>query len=178
MASLFADLAPEARQALADGVQWSSLSAGETLFTQGDPGDSAYLLVSGRLLVSSEQTDGSSQVVGEVGPGELVGEYALIMDRARSATVLAKKDADLVVWSGSPLSILSRCEQTWIDGRKYFDRADDQQQRLKAQQMRAVLIQKILNSGETMLAPGEAKTPESELWPRDDIFCDHGHHQL
>jgi predicted acylesterase/phospholipase RssA/CRP-like cAMP-binding protein len=95
MASLFADLEPEARQALADGVQWSSLSAGETLFTQGDPGDSAYLLVSGRLLVSSEQTDGSSQVVGEVGPGELVGEYALIMDRARSATVLAKKDADL-----------------------------------------------------------------------------------
>ncbi|HIN94796.1 MAG TPA: amidohydrolase [Planctomycetes bacterium] len=88
-----------------------------------------------------------------------------------------KKDADLVVWSGSPLSILSRCEQTWIDGRKYFDRAADQQQRLKAQQMRAVLIQKILNSGETMLAPGEAKTPESELWPRDDIFCDHGHHQ-
>jgi N-acetylglucosamine-6-phosphate deacetylase len=87
----------------------------------------------------------------------------------------AKKDADLVVWSGSPLSILSRCEQTWIDGQKYFDRTDDQQQRLKAQQMRAVLIQKILNSGETMLAPGEGKTPDSELWPRDDIFCDHGH---
>jgi len=88
----------------------------------------------------------------------------------------AKKDADLVVWSGSPLSILSRCEQTWIDGRKYFDRTEDQQQRLQLQQMRAVLIQKILNSGETMLAPGEGKTPESELWPRDDIFCDHGHH--
>ncbi len=31
------------------------------------------------------------------------------------------KHADLVVWSGRPLSTLSRCEQTWIDGRLYFD---------------------------------------------------------
>jgi N-acetylglucosamine-6-phosphate deacetylase len=28
------------------------------------------------------------------------------------------KQADLVVWSGSPLSTLARCEQTWIDGRR------------------------------------------------------------
>ncbi|MFM9063682.1 MAG: amidohydrolase, partial [Pirellula sp.] len=27
------------------------------------------------------------------------------------------KDADFVLWSGSPLSVRSRCEQTWIDGR-------------------------------------------------------------
>ena len=86
-----------------------------------------------------------------------------------------KKDADLVVWSGSPLSIFSRCEQTWIDGRKYFDRTADLQQRRKSLQMRSVLIQKILNSGETMLAPGEGKIPDSELWPREDIFCAHGH---
>ena len=35
------------------------------------------------------------------------------------------KDADFVVWSGHPLSTYSLCEQTWIDGRKYFDRRDD-----------------------------------------------------
>ncbi|MFP6618540.1 MAG: amidohydrolase, partial [Pirellulaceae bacterium] len=90
-------------------------------------------------------------------------------------SIEVKKDADIVVWSGSPLSILSRCEQTWIDGRKYFDRTADQQQRIESRQMRSVLIQKILASGETMLAPGENKKPESELWPREDIFCEHGH---
>jgi hypothetical protein len=39
-------------------------------------------------------------------------------------SIEAGKDADIVVWSGSPMSTLSRCEQTWIDGRRYFDRDD------------------------------------------------------
>jgi imidazolonepropionase-like amidohydrolase len=35
------------------------------------------------------------------------------------------KDADFAIWSGEPLSPYSVCEQTWIEGRKYFDRAAD-----------------------------------------------------
>ena len=35
------------------------------------------------------------------------------------------KDADLVVWSGDPLSSLSVCEQTFVDGTLYFDRQAD-----------------------------------------------------
>ncbi len=35
------------------------------------------------------------------------------------------KDADFAIWSGSPLSPYSACEQTWIEGRKYFDRQAD-----------------------------------------------------
>jgi N-acetylglucosamine-6-phosphate deacetylase len=35
------------------------------------------------------------------------------------------KDADFAIWSGSPLSPYSVCEQTWIEGKKYFDRAED-----------------------------------------------------
>ena len=54
------------------------------------------------------------------------------------------KHADLVIWSGPPLSNRSVCEQTWIDGRKYFDRRDDQAMRTEMNQRRAVLVQKIL----------------------------------
>ncbi len=35
------------------------------------------------------------------------------------------KDADFVVWNGNPLSPYSLAEQTWIDGRRYFDRDED-----------------------------------------------------
>ena len=35
------------------------------------------------------------------------------------------KDADFSIWNGSPLSPYAACEQTWIEGRKYFDRAAD-----------------------------------------------------
>ncbi len=34
------------------------------------------------------------------------------------------KDADLVVLSGDPLSVYTRVEQTWVEGRKVFDFAD------------------------------------------------------
>jgi N-acetylglucosamine-6-phosphate deacetylase len=74
--------------------------------------------------------------------------------------------------------VFSRCEQTWIEGRRYFDRQQDIRSRQQRDQRRAALIQKILLSGEAMLAPGERSTAEEDLWPREDIFCqhhDHGH---
>jgi len=55
------------------------------------------------------------------------------------------KDADFVVWSGHPLSTYSKCEQTWIDGRKYFDVDRDAQMRTHIAAERARLIQKVLN---------------------------------
>ena len=33
------------------------------------------------------------------------------------------KDADFVLWSGHPLSTQSICEQTWIEGKQYYDRS-------------------------------------------------------
>lgn len=86
------------------------------------------------------------------------------------------KHADLVIWSGSPLSNFSRCEQTWIDGRKYFDLNDDRKARAEEAKIRNALIQKILDSDEEMESDDEKKKEDSELWPRDDIFCHrHGH---
>ncbi len=82
------------------------------------------------------------------------------------------KDADLVVWSGSPLSAFSRCEQTWIDGRKYFDRQEDIERRKQTVEMRAALVQRVLNSGAAMAGVGE-KPAGDTLWPRHDIFCHH-----
>lgn len=53
------------------------------------------------------------------------------------------KDADFVIWSGNPISTYSRCEQTWVDGRKYFDLQEDAQLRQQIQKERSALIQKI-----------------------------------
>jgi imidazolonepropionase-like amidohydrolase len=55
------------------------------------------------------------------------------------------KDADLAIWNASPLSSYARCEQTWIDGRKYFDREQDLARRAEAQRMKAALVQRVLN---------------------------------
>lgn len=57
----------------------------------------------------------------------------------------AAKDADFVVWSGHPLSTYSRCEQTWIEGTKYFDLEDDRVLQEKVMNERNALIQKLLD---------------------------------
>ncbi|HJT33483.1 MAG TPA: amidohydrolase family protein [Pirellulales bacterium] len=82
------------------------------------------------------------------------------------------KDADLAVWSTSPLSSYACCEQTWIDGRKYFDRQDDLRRRGETAKMRAALVQRVLASGEETAGPDD---DQKERYPREDEFCPHGH---
>lgn len=84
------------------------------------------------------------------------------------------KHADVVVWSGPPLSPQSRCEQTWVDGRRLFDRAEDAQLRAEMRHKKNVLVQKVLASGEAMRKPDDVRVAESQQWPRCDEFC-HGH---
>jgi len=50
------------------------------------------------------------------------------------------KDADFSIWNGTPLSPFSACEQTWIEGRKYFDRAADLAGREALEAERTALI--------------------------------------
>ncbi|MHA2620260.1 MAG: amidohydrolase family protein [bacterium JZ-2024 1] len=69
-----------------------------------------------------------------------------IADRVGSLEI--GKDADFVVWSGNPLSVYSVCEQTWIDGRKYFDREEDARLAQFVKSERARLIQKALETRE------------------------------
>jgi len=56
------------------------------------------------------------------------------------------KDADLAIWNGNPLSTYTKCIQTWVDGRKYFDIDEDRQLREQIQKERATLIQKVIAS--------------------------------
>jgi N-acetylglucosamine-6-phosphate deacetylase len=56
------------------------------------------------------------------------------------------KDADFVIWSGDPLSMLTKCEQTWIEGVPYFTLERDAELRATAAAERQRLIQKILTA--------------------------------
>ncbi len=81
------------------------------------------------------------------------------------------KDADFVIWSGSPLSTYSICEQTWIDGRKYFDRDEDRKMNEEVRKERATLIQKMLAEKKP---EGGVKKPEMPRRPREGANGDDG----
>jgi len=70
--------------------------AGSVLFSEGDPGDRAYLIESGILEIST-CSQGERFVLQMLGPGEIVGEMAIIDDAPRSATVVVAADAKLRV---------------------------------------------------------------------------------
>ncbi len=92
---------------------------------------------------------------------------------ARVGSIEVGKDADLVLWTGDPLSVYSRVEKTWIDGRLMWSRDDDLAAQKRNDEMRRTLIQKILTSGETPGRPDEMPKREGERWPRVDVFCVH-----
>lgn len=73
------------------------IAGGEWLFHQGDDGDSLYLLIRGRLQVLIEaEGDNQHHLLGEVLPGESVGEVALLTGESRSAGIRAIRDSLLV----------------------------------------------------------------------------------
>lgn len=69
------------------------------------------------------------------------------------------KDADFVIWSGSPLSTYTQAEQTWIDGRRYFSLAEDALMRGELAAARAALIQKALRARLAALQAGNRNCP-------------------
>lgn len=96
----------------------------------------------------------------------------------RVGSIAVGKDADLVVWNGPPLSTTSRCEQTWIDGRRYFDLETDQQMRKRDEATRAQLIQLIRTSdqpdqesGKSDSVKAKEERDEADRWLRFDEFC-------
>ena len=56
------------------------------------------------------------------------------------------KDADFVIWNGHPLSAFTTADQTWIEGRKYFDREKDQELQQQVVNERALIIQQIIDN--------------------------------
>jgi hypothetical protein len=88
-----------------------------------------------------------------------------IDDRVGSLEV--GKDADLVVWDDHPLSMYAQVQQTFIDGCRYFDVAEDQAKRAWMKSERARLMEAMQSPDH---ASGEKRQPAERIRP--DYHCD------
>ena len=66
------------------------------------------------------------------------------------------KDGDFVIWNGDPLSAETVAQETWIEGKKYFDRAVDLARRPALEKERADLVAK----AKAMLPPASGERGE------------------
>ena len=96
LTGLFGELDVACVQALQAQLEWQHLASGEVLFRQDDPGDALYVVVQGRLRVVQVDDGSGERVLRELGPGDTVGEMALLADEVRSATVYAVRASNVV----------------------------------------------------------------------------------
>ena len=94
--ALFKLLDDEDRQALAQVIDMHPLEEGQILFRAGDPGDSLYVVKSGRIELFIKDTTGQKIVLSTAESGDLFGELALLDTGPRTATALALETSELL----------------------------------------------------------------------------------
>ena len=106
---LLRPLPGDARQAVIAAARLRRFSKGDIVFHQGDPADALHLLVSGRLAVQVFTAEGDRATINVLGPGDHVGELALVPSfsrQPRSATVVALEAAETRVLSATAFTDL------------------------------------------------------------------------
>lgn len=92
----FFQLVPEnIRERLATRVRPMSIPRGDRIMRQGEQGDSVYFIEQGKAAVFVEKEGGKRFHVADRGPGEMVGEMALVTDEPRQADVIAATELRL-----------------------------------------------------------------------------------
>jgi serine/threonine protein kinase len=76
---------------------------GAVIIREGDIGDAAYMIVSGRCR-ASRAVDGGQETLGVMGSGDVFGEMALLLDEPRAATVEAIDRVTVLVLGKSTMT--------------------------------------------------------------------------
>lgn len=77
-------------------LEWLSTDAGQVIFHEGDESDAIYLVLNGRLRLVEDRKDGGVNLKAEFGQGESVGELEVLTESARSGTLHAIRDTEIV----------------------------------------------------------------------------------
>ena len=96
---LFAVLPENQLSLLVKEVSRKSYPRGSAIIAAGDPTDSLYVIISGRLKVMISDDEGREVILAILGPNEFFGEMGLIDDHPRSASVVAIESCELLALS-------------------------------------------------------------------------------
>ena len=89
---LFADVSKAQLRALSALATQISVRAGRVLMREGEPGKELLVIVEGKAEVRR-----NGKVIATRGPGDFCGEIALLLERPRTASVVAQSDMTIEV---------------------------------------------------------------------------------
>jgi CRP-like cAMP-binding protein len=90
--SLFTGCSKRELRHLARSTRFELLEPGDVLFAVGQPSREAFVIVAGRVVVRR-----NGRKVAERGPGDIVGELGLLLQRDHVATVTATTPLEVLV---------------------------------------------------------------------------------
>lgn len=89
--SILADLDRWERLTVADSLEPVQFEDGQNIVVQGDTGDDFFMIIEGQASVLQRRSDNEDFIeVGKLGPSDYFGEIALLLNRPRAATVVAR----------------------------------------------------------------------------------------
>jgi len=113
---LFEDLTDEQLALLAAQSRELSFRKHAVLMTEGDVGESMYVMTSGLAKVFVSDEDGKELVLYQQGPGAVIGDIALLDDEPRSASVSTlEKSTALMIGKAAFLDCLRESPEMGIN---------------------------------------------------------------
>ena len=104
---IFANLPPEDLERIAVIAREHWHPATSVIGRQGEAGNAMYVIVSGQVQIITE-SHGGTQVLAERGPGEIIGEMAIIDPAPRAADMLTKSETRILSIDGDAFKSILR----------------------------------------------------------------------
>lgn len=93
---LFRDLVVEELLAVVEGLRLLTFDPGDIILTEGEPGQSLFIVTSGSVTIFVRNPTGRNISVGTLGEGDFFGEISSLSGRPRTATVTAAERTELL----------------------------------------------------------------------------------
>jgi hypothetical protein len=124
---LFADFNDDELLAVIRGLRLLSFDAGDIIITEGEPGQSLFVLATGTVKVFVRDPEGRSAALVPLGEGAFFGEIATLSGRPRSATVTAASRCELLELDKPALEAIVKVHPRVLDvlEEHYIARAGD-----------------------------------------------------
>jgi len=90
--AVFRDFTETGLRIFATVAAEKKIPAGSPIFVEGMAGESMLIVVRGTVRLMQRQADGAEREVGRLGPGEPVGELAVLAPSVRLVTAIAVDD--------------------------------------------------------------------------------------
>ena len=104
---IFAELPPQTLQAIAQRMVLQHMPAGERVYRVGEVGDAMYLIESGEIELSAENTAGVLEEIGRIGGDGYFGEMSLVTGQIRTEDATSTRNTNLWILYKADLDALA-----------------------------------------------------------------------